>query len=90
MEGERDARPAGKRRKFLPVTSGGGGGAPSAERAAMASALEKLSRREVGEGKLNVERAVNMVAAERAQHAGERRAAGGGGKPPKGGRGARR
>jgi hypothetical protein len=82
VEGEKGTRPAGKRRKFLPVTAGGG-----EERAAMSAALDKLARREAGEGKLNVDRAINLVAAEQAQQAGARRAAGGGRGGGRGGRG---
>ena len=66
VEGETSARQSGKRRKFLPVT-GGSGGAQNAERASMAAALSQLGRRDAGEGKLNVDRAINLAAAESAK-----------------------
>jgi hypothetical protein len=84
VEGEKGTRPAGKRRKFLPITAGGG-----EERAAMSAALDKLARHEAGEGKLNVDRAINLVATEQAQQAGARRAAAGGRGGGRGGRGGR-
>ncbi len=66
VEGETTARQSGKRRKFLPVTGGAGEGR-DAERAAMDAALGQLGRRDAGEGKLNVDRAINLTAAETAK-----------------------